>query len=152
MEFSDTITIYRPVETVWQCLLDLDHYPAWYPGLTTISGTLAPDEILQLDLTLGSRRIRPRVRIIAFEPGRVLAWRGSLFGESPLQPLFSIIRRFEMHPVDATTTHFSNRERFCGIIGAPLGLIGRSRLEPRYHMLNRSLREHCKHCPLEEKR
>ena len=76
---SAEIAIPARAGLVWSVLTDLESYPAWNPVIRKAEGPLRRDACWRLDLALNGRaRLTLRVRVICWEPGRRLTWRGGL--------------------------------------------------------------------------
>jgi hypothetical protein len=74
----------QPPDAVWAALCDFAQWAAWNPIIPGIRGAPGPGARLTLSLVspvLPLRRPLPvLVRVVAFEPGRALRWKGGLPG------------------------------------------------------------------------
>jgi len=86
------LTLSIPPPRVWQALIAFPDYARWHPYIR-LSGTAEPGARIEYIYTLDarSRRTLPAAAtIIAFEPGRVLAWR------IRVRPILSIAEGYEL--------------------------------------------------------
>ena len=105
-----------PAERVWQCFLAFDAYPAWNPFLLRVEGE--PELGARLRVRFrppGAPALNVSPRVVAFEPGRELAWRGGL----PVPGIFDAEHSMRVEPLGAKRAHFVQRERYSGLL-APL--------------------------------
>jgi hypothetical protein len=112
------ITIDAPPERVWRILTDFSAYPEWNPFIRRLEGRPAVGERLRMNLKIPKgwpMRIRPKV--LGFEPGASLRWRGRL----GVAGLFDGDHRFEVVPAGPRSTQFRQRETFSGALVPLLG-------------------------------
>ncbi len=123
---------------IWAVLADFAAYPAWNPLNLSAVGEAKPGaRVAMVFRDLPSARpektIRQTVRIVAAEPGRELAWAGSV----PL--IFDGRHGFLLTPQDGGT-HVLHTERLRGLLPASWSAakIARDFL-PHYEAVNRAL-------------
>lgn len=103
-------------QTIWDILVDGEHYPQWDPNIERIEGQIEPGESLAIYTTL--RPHQPfNVRVAWFLPGQHLSWRsvmpfGMMIGE----------RSFLIKALTNGSTSFEVREEFRGWLQPLLGL------------------------------
>ena len=115
--YSVTKTIEATPETIWAILTDSSSYPEWDPGMERIEGRIAPGEKIKVFTKLNPGRTFP-VKVTDFVPGQKMTWSGGI----PLG-LFKGERTFSLSPQENTTTEFTMREVFSGLL---LPMFGRS--------------------------
>ncbi len=130
------IFLEHPASTVWDILSDFDRYSEWNPLNIEATGRSALGARIPmtfLNPALPGRTISQTVTITTFEPGRALAWSGSI----PL--LFKGRHHFEIRP-EGQGVRLLHGEDLEGLI--PLFLT-RARLErdfvPHYQAVNQAL-------------
>ncbi len=111
------IEIEAPTDTVWEVLVDLDHYADWNPFIVESSGTVAVGSRLTNRLQpSGGRTVTFRPTVTEVVEGRVFEWLGRL----GIPGLFDGRHRFELHPTAAGGTRLVHGEEFRGILVRPL--------------------------------
>ena len=107
------VEIESSVERVWAILMDFAAYPGWNPFIRSITGV--PKMGATLDVFIqppGSGGMRFRPRVLAFEPGRQLRWKGNLLlpGLFDGDHLLAVERRAD------TLVVFHHSEIFSGLL------------------------------------
>jgi hypothetical protein len=79
-QISTTIEIAATPENVWAVLSDLASYPQWHPVFRAVTGQLAPGSKITITTAhpVTDRTMTARVRVLAAEPTRQLAWVSNL--------------------------------------------------------------------------
>lgn len=95
-----------PAERVWALLTDSAGFPRWNSTVTSITGTIAAGQALQIKVPVSDRTFTPKVT--AFEPGRRMEW------SDGMAPLFRGVRTFTLTPT-ATGVEFRMEEVFAGL-------------------------------------
>ena len=109
---NPSIRIGAPRARVWSMLMDFASYPEWNTFIRSIKGTAAVGETIEVVIEPPGRRAQTsRPQVIAFDPSRRFAWRGSL----PIPGLFVGEHNFELRDEGAGTV-FSHSEGFSGIL------------------------------------
>lgn len=113
-ELRTEIEIAAPAERVWAVLGDFAAYPSWNPLIVELAGTLAPGAALVARMRPpGSTRtmtFKPRITLL--EPGKRLAWFGSL----PIPGLFAGEHSFELQALGPARVRLLHGERFRGLL------------------------------------
>lgn len=110
---SHTIDIDAPADRVWAVLTDTAAYPEWNPFMTKLEGELAPGSRLAVTIVPpGGKSNDFSPTVTAVEPGRRLAWLGRLL----LPWIFAGAHSFELRPLTAGSTRFTQSERFSGLL------------------------------------
>ncbi len=107
-EYLTRIDIAAPPARVWEVLTDFQAYPEWNPLIGSVEGIAALDQRVTVEVTPLSRSYR--VRIVAWEPPRKLAWRGWEI----LPVLFTGTHYFRLDPRPGGGTRLHHGERFTG--------------------------------------
>ncbi len=107
MECTITSNIRAPHERIWALLTDAAGFPRWNSTVTSVGGTIALGERLELKVpTAPTRTFKPRVT--AFEPGRSMVW------SDGMAPMFKGVRTYTLTPKGDGTTDFTMTEVFSG--------------------------------------
>ncbi|WP_410766528.1 SRPBCC family protein [Haloferax sp. DFSO60] len=129
--------INAPPADVWDVLTDISSYPDWNPHLVnaTVNSDLRVGSNLEVLVRReGARDQSMNVTVTELEPGRKLAWVGTLL--SPL--LFSGRHTFELEPFSNNRTRFINREEIRGILAS---LVTTATPERDYEAMNEALKQ-----------
>lgn len=114
---SHSIEISAPSSRVWEILTDTADYPSWNPFMTELIGTLHVGSRLAVTIEPpGARKQRFTPTVTTVEPERRLAWQGRLL----VPGLFDGAHSFALEPLGATSTWFTQSERFTGLLVPPL--------------------------------
>jgi hypothetical protein len=130
-----SIAIAAPPERVWAVLMDFADYPSWNPFIQSLQGEARVGAPLTATITPPGRNPQTfHPTIIALEPQRVFAWRGTL----PIPGLFTGEHRFVLER-SAAGTVFTQSERFTGVL---VPLVGRilAVTEQGFHAMNEALK------------
>jgi|SRR5262245_28631411 len=106
------IEIESPLDRVWAILMDFPGYGRWNPFIRSISGVPAIGATLEVFIQPpGSGGMRFRPRVLVFESGRQLRWKGNLLlpGLFDGDHLLAVERRSDTHVV------FHHSEIFSGL-------------------------------------
>lgn len=113
LTLSHSIDISASPHRVWEVLTDTAAYPEWNPFMTELSGTLQVGSRLFVTIEppgARSQRFTPTVTVL--EPEHRLEWLGRLLAPG----LFDGTHSFVLETLDATTTRFTQSERFTGLL------------------------------------
>jgi hypothetical protein len=103
----------EPPDAVWAALTDFDRWAAWNPIIPGVRGSPRTGARLTLSLispVLPLRRPLPvRVRVLAFEPGRALRWKGGVPG------IFTAEHGWQLEPAGSGTA-VVHQECFRGLL------------------------------------
>jgi hypothetical protein len=107
------IQIQASPQTVWAVLTDFRAYPEWNPVEIKMEGEPVVGTVLHHTSKLPGRKpMRFSPKIVAAEPGRVLAWEGRIL----VPGLFDVHHRFELSPAGGGATILRQSERFSGVL------------------------------------
>lgn len=106
LEIRVGINVAASPDVIWALLTDAERYPAWNSTVTSIEGTIAEGESIDLVAQIDPKRTFT-LEISEFEPGRKLVWQDG--GRS-----FKGVRTFTLIPREDGTTDFTMREVFTG--------------------------------------
>ena len=107
-----------PVGIVWDILTDLSSYPMWNPFIVQAEGELSVGStVVVMVATPGSRPVRFRPKILAFEPQRLLRWRERLL----LPGVFDGTHSHELTALGAARTRYHQYEDITGVATPFLG-------------------------------
>lgn len=73
LEYRVGVTIAAKPDVVWALLTDAAAYPQWNSTVTSIEGTIAPGEQIELRAKIDPKRTF-ELTVSAFEPNRTLVW------------------------------------------------------------------------------
>jgi hypothetical protein len=133
------VTIDVPANRVWDMLTDLNGYKSWNPFLTSASGTLAPEQEITVAARLGQHTITFHPRIVSVEPGKKLAWRGTLL----FPAILTGEHEFELEPLDQSHTRLIQSEHFRGVLVGFLWNRFSPQLTQGFNAMNQALKRHC---------
>ena len=133
------VTIDAPASRVWDVLSDLEGYKSWNPFLTSATGPLTPEHKITVSAKLGKHTITFHPQIVAVQPGRKLAWRGTLL----LPAILEGDHEFELEALDQSHTRLIQSEQFRGVL---LGFLW-NRFSPElmqgFNAMNQALKRRC---------
>ena len=113
MQIQTQIDIDAPTGRVWSVLTDFESHPDWNPFIRDIRGEVR--EGARLHVRLGPPGKKPmtfKPVVTRVEPGRALAWLGTLF--APL--VFAGEHTFRLEPLGSDRTRFHHGESFRGVL------------------------------------
>jgi hypothetical protein len=109
MDCAVSITIEATPEKIWALLTNAADFPRWNSTVTSIGGTIAQGQRLELKVPAApDRTFKPRVT--ALEPARRMVW------SDGMAPMFKGIRTFTLVPQADGSTEFRMEEVFSGIM------------------------------------
>ena len=133
---SHTIEIDAAPEAVWRELADTGAYAAWNPFIRSIEGELEEGTRLRVEITPpGGRPMTFRPTVRAARPGRELRWLGHLV----VAGLFDGEHSFEIEPLGAGRSRFTQAECFSGLLVRPFGGT-LAKTEHGFEAMNRALK------------
>jgi hypothetical protein len=133
---SHTIEIDAAPEAVWRELADTGAYAAWNPFIRSLEGELEEGTRLRVEITPpGGRPMTFRPTVRAARPGRELRWLGHLL----VAGLFDGEHSFQIEPLGAGRSRFTQAERFSGLLVRPFGG-GLAKTERGFEAMNRALK------------
>ena len=107
------VEIDAPAERVWQIVGDFARYPEWNPFIVRAAGV--PRVGARLDVTivaLGMKPVSFRPRVLDFEPGRLIRWKGGF----KLPGLFDGRHALIVEPLDSGRSRFTSHEDVSGVM------------------------------------
>ena len=136
-EIETDIRINADAETIWNILMDFEHYPDWNPFIKSIEGEQALGSKLKVHIhpPEGKKMIfNPTIQ--EFVPNRKLKWLGS----GPVKGLFDGQHSFELEQLEDGTVKFIHEERFTGLL---VGLFKKVliKTEIGFKQMNEALKE-----------
>ena len=109
MEYAITNNIRASRERIWAVLSNADEFPRWNSTVTSLKGTIALGEQLELKVPLAPKRVfKPKVS--KFEPNRTMEW------SDGMAPMFKGVRTFTLSENPDGSTEFSMSEVFAGLM------------------------------------
>jgi hypothetical protein len=114
------IEIDAPAERVWQVVSDFGSYADWNPFIVRAAGVPRVGE--RLNVTIVAPGMKPatfRPRVLDFEPGRLIRWKG----EFKLPGLFDGRHALIVDPLDDERSRFTTHEDVSGILLPFLGRV-----------------------------
>jgi hypothetical protein len=96
-------------DRIWALLTDAKGFPRWNTTVTSIGGTIALGQTLELKVPAApTRTFKPKVT--AFEPAKTMVW------SDGMAPMFKGVRTFKLTPQGDGSTDFSMSEVFSGVM------------------------------------
>ncbi len=111
-ELRTEIEIQASPETVWQILMDFDHYPEWNPFFYRAVGNAAVGQTVKISFKFGTRDTTLTCRVLDLEPNRLIRWKWQIF----FSWLYSGQDHFSIEPLDDTRVRFVQHEEFRGLL------------------------------------
>lgn len=109
MDCAVSITIHAAPEKIWALLTNAAGFPRWNSTVTSIAGTIAQGERLEVKVPAApGRTFKPKVTEL--EAGRRMVW------SDGMAPMFKGVRTFELVPQADGSTRFTMEESFSGIM------------------------------------
>jgi hypothetical protein len=109
MDCAVSITIQAGPERIWALLTNAQDFPRWNSTVTSIGGTIAEGERLELKVPAAPERtFKPKVT--ALDPQRRMVW------SDGMAPMFRGVRTFNLVPQADGSTEFTMEEVFSGIM------------------------------------
>jgi hypothetical protein len=137
MELYTEIEIQATADRVWQHLTNLDDFHLWNPFILSAQGTVRLGEKVQIHVkSPQGNDLNFQTTIIQVEPDRNLTWRGKLI----IQGLFDSVHSFTIDPIDNNSVHFSQREKFSGLIVPLLAKYLNTKVLHKLELMNRALK------------
>ena len=106
--FQASSTIDAAPEAIWAVLVDGPRWTEWDSAVVRLDGTIALGEKVTVRPEVNPDR-GFRVKVVEFEPGRRMVWRGGM----PLG-LFTGTRTYTLTRQPAGTVRFDMREEYTG--------------------------------------
>jgi hypothetical protein len=109
MECAISCSIKASPERIWSLLTDAQAFPRWNSTVTSIGGTIALGQTLELRVPAAPKRVfKPKVT--KFEPGQSMVW------SDGVAPMFKGVRTFTLTRATEGTTDFSMVEVLAGVM------------------------------------
>jgi hypothetical protein len=138
-KIETVIHIHRPLEQVWDVLMDFAAYPEWNPFITSISGDPFPGNRIKVTAKLpGKKGMEFKPVVLKSEPMSELRWKGKLI----FKGLFDGEHYFILNRLPNGSTALHHGERFSGILPPVLkGMLKKT--EMGFQKMNVALKERC---------
>lgn len=115
-EIRTEITINTSAAEVWQLLTDFDAYANWHPYILAVEGKVALKEKIKVTtIDADATTDQFSAFILVFEPGKQLAWGGSLGF------IFSARHYYIIEPINDNQILFIQGEYWHGVFGRSYG-------------------------------
>lgn len=119
---------------VWQALIDFDAWSQWNPIIPRIRADARVGGTVRFRIRVaGTPAIPITAKIVRFDEGRELAWRGG--------PPFAWGQHFFRVAPSGEGTLLTHGEEFGGLLGMLVSGSTKTRVERTYATLNRALRD-----------
>jgi hypothetical protein len=106
-----SIEVDAPTDEVWPVIEDFAAYAEWNPFVVGISGEQRVGARLDVQISVGGKKMEFQPQIIEWLPGRSLRWFGTVFAEW----LFRGEHGLAVEPLPGGRTRFVHDEVFHGI-------------------------------------
>ena len=137
MELYTEIEIQATADRVWQHLTNLDDFHLWNPFILSAQGIVRLGEKVQIHIKPPQGKdLSFQTTIIQVEPDRNLTWRGKLI----IPGLFDSVHSFTIDPIDNNSVHFSQSEKFSGLIVPLLAKDLNTKLLHGLELMNQALK------------
>ena len=108
LECRVTINIHATPEKLWTLLTNAADFPRWNSTVTSIKGSIAQGQKLELRVPISDRTFSPKVTELV--PAKRMVWRDGM------APMFKGERTFTLTPRADGTTDFEMVEVFSGVM------------------------------------
>jgi hypothetical protein len=108
--FEATSLIEANPDVIWTILTDAPNLARWDSGVERVEGRIAPGETIKVFSKVSPGRAFP-VKVSDFTPPRTMRWSSGM----PLG-LFKGVRTFTLAQQGSTTTRFTMREEYTGLM------------------------------------
>lgn len=108
MECRVAIPIAAPPQRIWALLTNAAEFPRWNSTVTSVGGTIALGERLEIRVPVSDRTFTPKVTELV--EGRRMVW------SDGMAPMFKGERTFTLTPRADGTTEFEMVESFAGLM------------------------------------
>lgn len=109
MEVAVGINIRATPDRVWKLLTNAAEFPRWNSTVTSISGTIALGEKLEIKVPIAPTRVF-KVKVSEFVPAKLMVWRDGA------APMFQGVRTYTLMGKSDGTTDFTMAEVFSGLM------------------------------------
>lgn len=138
-KIETVIHIHRPLQQVWDVLMDFASYPDWNPFVTSISGDPSPGSKLSITIQPpGKREMQFKPVILKSEPESEFRWKGKLL----IKGLFDGEHYFILKPLPNGSTAVHHGEIFSGLLPPVMKSILK-KTEMGFQKMNVALKERC---------
>ncbi|MCX6372260.1 MAG: SRPBCC domain-containing protein [Actinobacteria bacterium] len=131
------VEIDAPAERVWQIVSDFGRYADWNPFIVRATGEPRVGERLAITIAApGMKPVGLRPRVLDFEPGRLIRWKG----EFKLPGLFDGRHALIVEPLSDGRSRFTTHEDVSGIL---LPFVGKvmTASQQGFELMARALKE-----------
>ncbi len=101
--------IHASAETIWALLTDAANMPSWNSTVSSLVGTVALGETLELRVPIAPTRVF-KLKVTSFEPSCSMTW------SDGFAPMFKGVRTFTLSPNDDGSVTFRMAEVFTGVM------------------------------------
>lgn len=139
-----SITIAAPPGRVWAVLTDFAAYPQWNQVISKVRAEPREGATIRFRIKLeATPTLRFAARLVRYQPGRELAWRGG----APLVPALAWGEHyFRLTPTEGGT-RLTHGENFGGLLGLLLRGQAHARVTRTYEGFNRALKARAEASP-----
>ncbi|MGG5506181.1 MULTISPECIES: SRPBCC family protein [unclassified Myroides] len=134
MKLVTQIEIKASAETIWNALLDFDHYYKWNPFISKIEGEAKPGQ--RLKVKIQDMKFSPIVQVCT--PHQKFTWQGKL----GIKGLFDGYHYFEILPITENKCLFIHGENFSGFLLPLLKKKLKKETLPGFILMNCSLKDY----------
>lgn len=136
-EVRTSLFIAAPPERVWSVLTDFAAYPEWNTVISKARAELRAGGSMRFRIKIDQTpELAFTAKIVRFEPGRALAWRGG----APLVPALAWGEHyFEITPSDGGSL-LTHGEHFGGLLGLVMRGSAHGRVTRTYECFNHALK------------
>jgi hypothetical protein len=138
-----SIEVDAPAEAVWLVIQDFSSYGEWNPFVVGIAGEQRVGASLDVQISLEGKRMEFKPRIVEWQSGRSLRWRGRVLAAW----LFTGEHGLAVEPVADGHSRFVHDEVFRGIAVPFVERIMR-RTEAGFHAMNAALKRRVEAGPI----
>ena len=138
-EIKTQIEINAPVETVWNVLMDFDHYPEWNPFIKSIQGEKKKGSCITVFIQPpGEKGMTFKPTILEHKVRHEFRWLGKLWGGL----FFNGEHYFILEEMDNDSTQFTHGEKFTGILAGIMNSLLRN-TRNGFEAMNHALKDRC---------
>ncbi|MYD95854.1 MAG: SRPBCC domain-containing protein [Gammaproteobacteria bacterium] len=136
---SERVVIDAPAESVWNIILDAEHYPEWNPFTPRIDTDFVPGSPIRMHVPLGSLTLKLTEYIQEVEPPLRIAW-GKDFGA---RVLLTASKTQHVTPINDKTCSYYTTDRMTGLLAPFVRLLFARWVLRGFDDTGRALKQRC---------
>jgi len=136
---NTSIEIGAPIDKVWETFVDFKRWPEWNPFVIDLSGNVAVGEKLSVRIRPpGGKAMTFKPKVLELESESELRWVGRFL----IPGIFDGEHRFQLEPISANRTRFTQGEEFRGLlVGLLMGKAMHAKTTQGFENMNQALKD-----------